>query len=95
MWSQLGWVVEVKIFLKTKLKRSFLLFVLFIYFAFQRLIEEPGKLSINPLPKLTFFSMINRSKKERLIDVLTKLGCGQNQRYLFHYFFINIFILFI
>ena len=54
------------------------------------------------LPRLTFFSMIHGNKKGRLEEVLTRLGCKgkygsctQNQRDLFYYFFINIFILFL
>ena len=54
------------------------------------------------LPRPTFFSMIHGNKKGRLEEVLTRLGCKgkhgsctQNQRDLFYYFFINIFILFL
>ena len=76
------------------------LFYLYIYFtiiflSLQKLIEELGKLLIDPLAKINiFFSMLHRNKKEMLSEVLTRLGCGskksscrQNQRYLFYYLF--------
>ena len=61
----------------TKLKRSFLLFILFIYLVIQRLIEELGKLSIDSLTKINIYSMFHRNKKERFGKVLTGLSCGK------------------
>ena len=38
-------------------------------------IEEPGKLHIDPLAKISiFFSMIHRNKNEMLSEVLTRLS---------------------
>ena len=55
-------------------------FFYYIYLAVQRLIEELGKLLIDPLAKINiFFSMIHRNKKERLDKVLIKLGCGNKK----------------
>ena len=48
----LGWVVKVKNAIANKTKVIFLLFILFIYLAIQLLIEEQGKLLINPLAKI-------------------------------------------
>ena len=45
------------------------IFILFIYFSLQRLITEPGKLSIDPLTKIIiFFLWFIGTKKERLCD---------------------------
>ena len=58
--------------LQTKSKRSFSIiffiniFILFLFLAVQRLIKE----------QLTFFSIILWNKKERLVEVLTRLGYG-------------------
>jgi len=60
-----------------KIKEIFLLFILFIYLVFQRLIEELGKLSIDSLTKINIFSMFHRNKKERFGKVLTRLSCGK------------------
>ena len=52
------------------------------------LIEELGKFLINPLAKINiFFSMVHRNKKDRLGEVLTRLGCGQNKGDLLYYLF--------
>ena len=61
------------------------LFYLYIYFiiiflSLQKLIEEPGKLLIDPLAKINiFFSMLHRNKKEMLGEVLTGLRCGNEK----------------
>ena len=61
------------------------------------------KLFIDPLAKINIFSMTHRNKKERLSEVLIRLGCEskkstcrQNQRYLFCYLFYQyIYFIFI
>ena len=57
--------------------------------------EGPGKLSIDPITKSNiFFSMIQRNKKEKFGEVLTRLGCEskkgscrRNSRDFFYYLF--------
>ena len=75
--------------LTMKFRRFFLLFILLIYLAVQRLIEVLSKLLIDPPTKINIFflSMIHRNRKEKLNEVLTRLDCGQNQRYLFYCLF--------
>ena len=69
------------------------IFILTIYFVVQMLIKEPVKLSIGPLTNINFFSMIHTNKKERHDEILTRLGCEQNQGDIFYNYFIYIFSL--
>ena len=71
------------------------IFILFTYVSIQKLIENPGKLLIDPLAKISIFcSMIHRNRKDRLGKVLARLGCGskkgscrQNRRDILLYLF--------
>ena len=82
--------MEVKqAFANKIIKILFYYLFLFKYLVVQRQIEELGKLFIDPLAKMNiFFSMIDKNKKERLGEVLTRLGCGQNQRDFILFFYI-------